>query len=125
MKKYEAMRMLPQETFDVFKKLYYTSHTNIFEGMASVVKYAIAGLLAYISYDQYDVNTALSVLSGISSLLIIFRKRAIGFIPAIITAIKMTKKVISSKEDADEVANFLETTAEGMSKFATKQAEMV
>lgn len=103
MEKYEMFRNMSQELFDSFKYMYNIGHTGVFENIAKVVKYAIAGLLGYIAYDQYDVNTVISILSGISAVCITFRNKLISFIPSIIGSIKMTRKVISSKEGADEM----------------------
>jgi hypothetical protein len=89
--------------------MYNIGHTGVFENIAKVVKYAIAGLLGYIAYDQYDVNTVISILSGISAVCITFRNKLISFIPSIIGSIKMTRKVLSSKEGADEISNRLES----------------
>ena len=108
MEKHEMFRNMSQELFDSFKYMYNVGHTGIFETIAKVVKYAIAGLLGYISYDQYDVNTTISVLSGISAFCIAFRNKLIGLIPSIIGSVKMTKKVFSSAKGATEISTLLE-----------------
>ena len=104
MEKYEVFRNMSQELFDSFKYMYNVGHTGVFENIAKVVKYAIALLLGYIAYDQYDINTTISVLSGLSAFAIIFRNKFIGIIPSIIGAIKMTKKVTSSEAGAVEMS---------------------
>lgn len=108
MEKHEMFRNMSQELFDSFKYMYNIGHTGVFETIAKVVKYAIAGLLCYISYDQYDANTTISVLSGISAVCMAFRNKLIGLIPSIIGSVKMTKKVISSKKGATEIGTLLE-----------------
>lgn len=110
MEKHEMFRNMSQELFDSFKYMYNIGHTGVFETTAKVVKYAIAVLLCYISYDQYDVNTTISVLSGISAFCMAFRTKLIGLIPSIIGSAKMTKKVISSEKGADEISALLEHT---------------
>lgn len=110
MEKHEMFRNMSQELFDSFKYMYNVGHTGVFETIAKVVKYAIAGLLCYISYDQYDANTTISVLSGISAFCIAFRNKLIGLIPSIIGSVKMTKKVISSEKGATEISTLLEGT---------------
>lgn len=121
-KKYEMFREMPQEAFDAFKYMYNVGHTGVFENIASVVKYAIAGLLGYIAYDQYDVNTVISVLSGISAFSIVFRKRLIAIIPSIIGAIKMAKNVTSSSAKADKLLDILEATKKGAEYTVIAQA---
>lgn len=118
MKKYEMFREMPQETFDTFKYMYNVGHTGVFENIAKVVKYAIAGLLGYIAYEQRDVDALISVLSGISALSIVFRTKLIGIIPSIIGAIKMTKKVTSSAAGADEVMRMLQASQKGVVDIA-------
>lgn len=108
MEKHEMFRNMSQELFDSFKYIYNIGHTGIFETIAKIVKYAIAGLLCYISYDQYDTNTTISVLSGISAFCMAFRTKLIGLIPSIIGSLKMTKKVISGKKGATEISTLLE-----------------
>ena len=108
MEKHEMFRNMSQELFDSFKYMYNIGHTGVFETIAKVVKYAIAGLLCYISYDQYDANITISVLSGISAVCMAFRNKLIGLIPSIIGSVKMTKKVISSKKGATEISTLLE-----------------
>ena len=109
MEKYEMFRNMSQELFDSFKYMYNIGHTGVFENIAKIVKYAIAGLLGYIAYDQYDINTVISILSGISAVCITFRNKLISFIPSIIGSVKMTRKVMYSKEGADEISNRLES----------------
>lgn len=116
MEKHEMFRNMSQELFDSFKYMYNVGHTGIFENIAKVIKYAIALLLGYIAYDQYDINTTISVLSGISAFAIIFRNKLIGIIPSIIGAIKMTKKVTSSEAGAVEMSQFLGNTAKELEK---------
>jgi hypothetical protein len=105
--RYEMMRGLPQDAFDTLKYIYNSGHTAVFERIAAVIKYAIAALLAYIAYDQYDINTLLSVLSGASAVLMAFRKKLISFFPSIISTIKMTNKITSKDpkkvEEAEKV----------------------
>lgn len=114
MEKHEMFRNMSQELFDSFKYMYNIGHTGVFETIAKVVKYAIAGLLCYISYDQYDVNTTISVLSGISALCMAFRNKLIGLIPSIIGSVKMTKKVFSSEKGAAEISTLLEGTRKAL-----------
>lgn len=114
MEKHEMFRNMSQELFDSFKYMYNVGHTGIFETIAKVVKYAIAGLLGYISYDQYDVNTTISVLSGISAFCMAFRNKLIGLIPSIIGSVKMTKKVFSSEKGATEISTLLECTRKAL-----------
>lgn len=114
MEKYEMFRNMSQELFDSFKYMYNIGHTGVFENIAKVVKYAIAGLLGYIAYDQYDVNTVISILSGISAVCIAFRNKLISLIPSIIGSVKMTRKVMSCKEGADEISNRLESMRKGL-----------
>jgi len=121
MEKYEAFRNMSPELFESFKYVYNIGHTGVFENIASVVKYMIAGLLGYMAYDQYDVNSILSILSGISAFSIVFRKRLIGFIPSIIGAIKMSKKVFSSKDGADEILNNLEKAKNALEKHIVSE----
>jgi hypothetical protein len=90
--------------------MYNVGHTGVFETTAKVVKYAIAGLLCYISYDQCDANTTISVLSGISAFCMAFRNKLIGLIPSIIGSVKMTKKALSSEKGATEISSLLEHT---------------
>lgn len=116
MEKHEMFRNMSQELFDSFKYMYNVGHTGVFENIAKVVKYAIAALLGYISYDQYDINTTISVLSGLSALAMVFRNKLIGIIPSIIGAIKMTKKVTSSEAGATEMAQFLEKTSKELER---------
>lgn len=116
MEKHEMFRNMSQELFDSFKYMYNVGHTGVFENIAKVVKYAIALLLGYITYDQYDINTTISVLSGLSAFAIIFRNKLIGIIPSIIGAIKMTKKVTSSEAGAVEMSQFLDKTAKELEK---------
>lgn len=116
MEKHEMFRNMSQELFDSFKYMYNVGHTGIFENIAKVIKYAIALLLGYIAYDQYDINTTISVLSGLSAFAIIFRNKLIGIIPSIIGAIKMTKKVTSSEAGAAEMSQFLGNTAKELEK---------
>ena len=116
MEKHEMFRNMSQELFDSFKYMYNVGHTGIFENIAKVVKYAIALLLGYIAYDQYDINTTISVLSGLSAFAILFRNKLIGIIPSIIGAIKMTKKVTSSEAGAAEMSQFLGNTAKELEK---------
>lgn len=121
MEKYETFRNMSPELFESFKYVYNIGHTGVFENIASVVKYMIAGLLGYMAYDQYDVNSILSILSGISAFSIVFRKRLIGFIPSIIGAFKMSKKVFSSKDGADEILNNLEKAKNALEKHIVSE----
>ena len=121
MEKYETFRNMSPELFESFKYVYNIGHTGVFENIASVVKYMIAGLLGYMAYDQYDVNSILSILSGISAFYIVFRKRLIGFIPSIIGAFKMSKKVLSSKDGADEILNNLEKAKNALEKHIVSE----
>lgn len=121
MEKYEAFRNMSPELFESFKYIYNIGHTGVFENIAIVVKYMIAGLLGYMAYDQYDVNSILSILSGISAFSIVFRKRLIGFIPSIIGAFKMSKKVFSSKDGADEILNNLEKAKNALEKHIVSE----
>lgn len=114
MEKYEAFREMPQETFDVLKEMYNAGHTGVFEKIATVVKYAIGALLGYIAYEQYDVNMLISILSGISAVCIYFRKKLISIIPSIICAVKMTKNVVSSHEEAEKLLNKFKTIESGL-----------
>jgi hypothetical protein len=95
----------------------------VFENIAKVVKYAIAGLLAYISYTQFDTNTTISILSGISAFCMAFRGRLIGIIPSIIGAVKMTKRVTSSKKGAEEVSNLLEKMGKNLEKDVVEKVQ--
>lgn len=121
MEKYETFRNMSPELFESFKYVYNIGHTGVFENIASVVKYMIAGLLGYMAYDQYDVNSILSILSGISAFSIVFRKRLIEFIPSIIGAFKMSKKVLSSKDGADEILNNLEKAKNALEKHIVSE----
>ena len=121
MEKYETFRNMSPELFESFKYVYNIGHTGVFENIASVVKYMIAGLLGYMAYDQYDVNSILSILSGISAFSIVFRKRLIGFIPSIIGAFKMSKKVFSSKDGAEEILNNLEKAKNALEKHIVSE----
>lgn len=114
MEKYEVFREMPQETFDVLKEMFNAGHTGVFEKIATVVKYAIGALLGYIAYEQYDVNMLISILSGISAVCIYFRKKLISFIPGIICAVKMTKNVVSSHEEAEKLLNKFKTIESGL-----------
>lgn len=116
MEKYETFRNMSPELFESFKYMYNVGHTGVFENIATVVKYMIAALLGYIAYDQYDVNSALSILSGISAFSIVFRNRLIGFIPSIIGAVKMTKTVLYKKDGAEETLSFCEKTKDALEK---------
>ena len=116
MEKHEMFRDMSQELFDSFKYMYNVGHTGVFENIAKVVKYAIALLLGYIAYDQYDINTTISVLSGLSAFAIIFRNKLISIIPSIIGAIKMTKKVTSSEAGVAEMSQFLGKTSKELEK---------
>lgn len=123
MEKHEMFRNMSQELFDSFKYVYNLGHTGVFENIAKVVKYAIAGLLAYISYTQFDANTTISILSGISAFCIAFRDRLIGVIPSIIGAVKMTKQATSSKKGADDLLNFLEKSRESLEKDIVEKVQ--
>lgn len=123
MEKHEMFRDMSQELFDSFKYMYNVGHTGVFENIAKVVKYAIAGLLAYISYTQFDANTTISVLSGISAVCMAFRNKLISIIPSIIAAVKMTKKVTSSKKGADDLLNLLEKTSEALENDIVKKVQ--
>lgn len=123
MEKHEMFRNMSQELFDSFKYMYNIGHTGVFENIAKVVKYAIVGLLAYISYTQFDANTAISVLSGISAFCMAFRNRLISIVPSIIAAVKMTKKVTSSKKGADDLLNLLEKTSEALENDVVKKVQ--
>ena len=125
MEKHEMFRNMSQELFDSFKYMYNVGHTGVFETIAKIVKYAIAGLLCYISYDQYDANTTISVLSGISAFCIAFRNKLIGLIPSIIGSVKMTEKVFSSKKGATEISTLLEGTRKALElDIIAKTAEL-
>jgi Zn-dependent peptidase ImmA (M78 family) len=95
----------------------------VFENIAKVVKYAIAGLLAYISYTQFDTNTTISILSGISAFCMAFRGRLIGIIPSIIASVKMTKQATSSKKGAEDLLNFLEKSREYLEKDIVEKVQ--
>ena len=123
MEKHEMFRDMSQELFDSFKYMYNVGHTGVFENIAKVVKYAIAGLLAYISYTQFDANTTISVLSGISAFCMAFRNRLIGIIPSIIGAVKMTKQATSSKKGADDLSKLLEKTKECLENDIVKKVQ--
>lgn len=123
MEKHEMFRNMSQELFDSFKYMYNVGHTGVFENIANVVKYAIAGLLAYISYTQFDANTVVSVLSGISAFCMAFRNKLVGIIPSIIGAIKMTKRITSSKKGADDVSNLLENMREDLEKDIVERVQ--
>ena len=123
MEKHEMFRNMSQELFDSFKYMYNIGYTGVFENIAKVVKYAIAGLLAYISYTQFDINTTISVLSGISAFCMAFRGRLIGIIPSIIGAVKMTKRVTSSKKGAEEVSNLLEKMSKNLEKDVVEKVQ--
>jgi hypothetical protein len=123
MEKHEMFRDMSQELFDSFKYMYNVGHTGVFENIAKVVKYAIAGLLAYISYTQFDANTTISVLSGISAFCMAFRNRLISIVPSIIAAVKMTKKVTSSKKGADDLLKLLEKTSEALENDIVKKVQ--
>lgn len=116
MKKHEMFRNMPQELFDSFKYMYNVGHTGIFENIANVVKYCIAGLLGYIAYTQYDINTTISILSGISAFSIVFRNKLISLIPGIIGAVKMTKGVMASKENAEKLLYKMDNIQKGITK---------
>lgn len=88
--KYEYVRNLPEEQFKVLKNVFNMGHFGTFESITKVVKTAIAGLLAYIAYDQFDANTALSIMAGVSAFLVCFNKKCSGFIPALIAANKLS-----------------------------------
>lgn len=123
MEKHEMFRDMSQELFDSFKYMYNVGHTGVFENIAKVVKYAIAGLLAYISYTQFDANTTISVLSGISAVCMAFRNKLISIIPSIIAAVKMTKQVTSSKKGADDLLKLLEKTSEALENDIVKKVQ--
>jgi hypothetical protein len=123
MEKHEMFRNMSQELFDSFKYMYNIGYTGVFENIAKVVKYAIAGLLAYISYTQFDANTTISVLSGISAFCMAFRNRLISIVPSIIAAVKMTKKVTSSKKGADDLLKLLEKTSEALENDIVKKVQ--
>lgn len=123
MEKYEAFRNMSQELFDSCKYMYNIGHTGVFENIANVVKYAIIGLLSYISYTQFDANTIVSVLSGISAFCMAFRNRLVGIIPSIIGAVKMTKRITSSKKGADDVSNLLENMREDLEKDIVERVQ--
>lgn len=114
MEKYEVFREMPQETFDVIKEMFNTGHTGAFEKIATVVKYAIGALLAYIAYKQYDVDMLISILSGISAVCMYFRNKLISIVPSMITAVKTTKNVVSDKEAAEQLVTKLETIKSGL-----------
>lgn len=123
MEKHEMFRNMSQELFDSFKYMYNIGHTGVFENIATAVKYAIAGLLAYISYTQFDANTTVSVLSGISAFCMAFRSKLIGIIPSIIFAIKMTKQVMSGKKGAESVSNLSEKMREDLEKDIVEKVQ--
>ncbi len=116
MEKHEMFRNMSQELFDSFKYMYNAGHTGVFENIAKVVKYLIAALLVYISYDQYDANSTISILSGISAFAIVFRTKLIAIIPSIIAACKMTKKAVSSKDGMEDLAVRLEKVKSELEK---------
>lgn len=123
MEKYEAFRNMSQELFDSCKYMYNIGHTGVFENIANVVKYAIIGLLSYISYTQFDANAIVSVLSGISAFCMAFRNRLVGIIPSVIGAVKMTKRITSSKKGADDVSNLLENMREDLEKDIVERVQ--
>lgn len=91
MEKYEYVRNLPQEDFELLKYIYNAGHTGVFEKIATGVKVAIAALLAYISYKTYDTNLTLAGAEALSAIFMVFNKKMTSFIPSLITAVKVTK----------------------------------
>lgn len=91
LQQHELFRNMPEEDFETFKFIYNYGYTGIFENIAKVVKCGIAGLLAYFAYDNYDVNTALTILSGISSFFLLFPKWTTTLIPSFIGTIRVMK----------------------------------
>jgi len=128
--KYEFFRNMPEEDFEVFKFVYNNSRTSTFENIAKVVRCGIAGLLAYFAYDNYDVNTTLSVLSGISSFFLLFPKWCTGLIPSFIGTVKImrsNKKLENVKKIANVVSKYkpeFKERAERMVKRAEELAKL-
>ena len=106
LQQHELFRNMPEEDFETFKFIYNYGYTGIFENIAKVVKCGIAGLLTYFAYDNYDVNTTLSILSGISSFFLLFPKWSISLIPSLIATIRVVKSDKRS-ETVKKVANIV------------------
>lgn len=119
--KYEFFRNMPEEDFEVFKFVYNNGYINVFENIAKVVRCGIAGLLAYFAYDNYDVNTTLSILSGISSFFLLFPKWCTGFIPSFIG----TVKVMRSDKRSENVKNIANVVSKYKPEFKERAERMV
>lgn len=119
--KYEFFRNMPEEDFEVFKFIYNNGYINVFENIAKVVRCGIAGLLAYFAYDNYDVNTTLSVLSGISSFFLLFPKWCTGLIPSFINTIKVMK----SDKRSENVKNIAKVVSKYKPEFKERAERMV
>ena len=114
---------MPEEDFETFKFIYNNGYTGIFENIAKVVKCGIAGLLAYFAYDNYDVNTTLSILSGISSFFLLFPKWSTSLIPSFISTIKIMKSDKRS-EMVKKVANVVSKYKPGRKKEAERMVNL-
>ena len=119
--KYEFFRNMPGEDFEVFKFIYNNSCTSTFENIAKVVRCGIAGLLAYFAYDNYDVNTTLSILSGISSFFLLFPKWCTGLIPSYIGTIR----VMRSDKRSEAVKNIARVVSKYKPEFKERAERMV
>lgn len=119
--RYEFFRNMPEEDFEVFKFVYNNGYINVFENIAKVVRCGIAGLLAYFAYDNYDANTTLTILSGISSFFLLFPKWCIGLIPSIIGTIK----VMRSDKRSEYVKNISNVVSKYKPEFKERAERMV
>lgn len=123
LQQHELFRNMPEEDFETFKFIYNYGYTGIFENIAKVVKCGIAGLLAYFAYDNYDVNTTLTILSGISSFFLLFPKWSTSLIPSFISTIKIMKSDKRS-EMVKKVANVVSKYKPGRKKKAERMVNL-
>ena len=130
LQKHEFFRNMPEKDFEVFKFAYNNGYTGTFETVAKVVKYGIAGLLAYFAYDNWGTCTPLSISSGIGAFLLAFDKWSTTLIPSIIGTVKIMKSDNRS-EEIKKLASVVSTykpsekdRAERMVKLEEKLSKM-
>lgn len=103
LQRYKNVRSLSDKEFQLLETMYKLGNAGLLERIDKVVKIAIAGLLGYISYSSFQNNEiAMSVMTGISTILMLFNENISAIIASLVSAIKVTKM---KPEEREKIAN--------------------
>lgn len=130
LQKFETVRAMSDKEFDVFSKLYKGGKHSFFEYVENYGKYAIAALLAYISYDYFNcADTLIGWSSAIASFLMFFGKSIGDLISSTIYSFHILKnKKYDEALELTDTANDIrkrriESQIEGLKQLENEQAE--